>query len=143
MSADGNQKVVEIKARDTEPKSPPSIQQVPAPAPAPEKPASNRRRYLIMGAVPVLLLAVGAYFWLSGGRYASTDNAYVQQDKVTITADVTGRIVEAPLRENDTVKAGQLLFRINPDPYKITLAGAEAALASARLQVEGLRAAYQ
>src|SRR5690606_8572834 len=53
------------------------------------------------------------------------------------------RIVEAAVRENQHVEAGDLLFRINPDPYRIALAGAEAALASARLQVEQLRAAYE
>jgi membrane fusion protein (multidrug efflux system) len=134
MSADGAApKVVEMKLPEN-----------PAPAAPPaEKPPRSRRRFIIMGAVPALLLAVGGYFWLTGGRYASTDNAYVQQDKVTITADVSGRIVDVASRENDTVVAGQLLFRIDPEPYRIALAGAEAALASARLQVEQLRAAYE
>ena len=118
----------------------------PAPRAAvgPEKPPRrSRRRFLVMALVPTLLLAIGGYFWLSGGRYASTDNAYVQQDKVTITADVSGRIVEVDARENDHVTAGTVLFRIDPEPYRIALAGAEAALGSARLQVEQLRAAHE
>jgi membrane fusion protein (multidrug efflux system) len=142
MSADGaTSKVVEIKARD---EARPAVVPEPKAPPAPEaKPRPSRRRYVLMAIVPVALLAVGGYLWLTGGRYASTDNAYLQQDRVTITADVSGRIVEATVRENDTVAAGAVLFRINPDPYKIALAGAEAGLAQARLQVAQLRAAYQ
>ena len=69
-----------------------------------------------MGSVPVILLLVGGWFWLTGGRYASTDNAYVQQDRVTITADVSGRIVEVAVRENDHGQGrATLLFRIDPD----------------------------
>jgi membrane fusion protein (multidrug efflux system) len=96
-----------------------------------------------MASVPVVLLAIGGYLWLSGGRYAETDNAYVQQSKIVVTPQVSGRIVEAPVRENDTVAAGAMLFRIDPAPYQIALDSADAALASARLQVEELRAAYQ
>ncbi len=141
MSADGatpqadeaSPKVVEMKL----PENP-----APRPAEAPAPPRS-RRRFVVMAAVPLLLATIGGYFWLTGGRYASTDNAYVQQDKVTITADVSGRIVEVDARENDHVATGDVLFRIDAEPYRIALAGAEAALASARLQVEQLRAAYE
>jgi membrane fusion protein (multidrug efflux system) len=59
---------------------------------------------------------------------------------VTITTQVSGKIVDAPVRENDTVKAGDVLFKIDDQPYKIALAAAEAGLSSARLQVEELRA---
>jgi membrane fusion protein (multidrug efflux system) len=104
---------------------------------------SNRRRFLIMAAVPALLLIVGGYLWLSGGRYVSTDNAYVQQNRVTLVPDVAGRIVEVAVHENQPVATGALLFRIDPEPYKVALAGAEAGLASAKIQVEQLRAAYQ
>jgi membrane fusion protein (multidrug efflux system) len=114
-----------------------------AATPPPAPPKNNRRRFLIMGSVPLLLLIVGGWLWLSGGRYVSTDNAYVQQNRVTVTAQVSGRIVEAPVRENEAVATGALLFRIDPEPFRIALAGAEASLASARIQVEQYRAAYQ
>lgn len=135
MSAEAaEKKVVELKAPDAEAGKP-------AAPPAPAR--SGRRRYAVMAAVPIVLLAVGGWLWLTGGRYASTDNAYVKQDKVTIAADVSGRIVEVDARENDAVAAGQLLFRIDPAPYRIALEGAEAALATARLQVDQLRAAHE
>jgi membrane fusion protein (multidrug efflux system) len=95
-----------------------------------------------MAAVPVVIAIIGGYLWFTGGRYMSTNNAYVQQDRVSITPQVTGRIVSAPVKENDTVKAGDTLFVVDPAPYRITLDAAEAALASARLQVEELRSTY-
>ena len=105
-----------------------------------EAPA-KRRVWLcpvLMISVPLLLIAIAGYFWLTAGRFVSTDNAYLQQDKVSVSADVAGRIVEVAVRENQPVKAGQLLFRIDPAPYRIALAQAEAAIATARVQVSTL-----
>jgi membrane fusion protein (multidrug efflux system) len=108
-------------------------------------PASGRRwaRNVVMLALPLALAAGGGYAYLTGGRYVATDNAYVQQDKVSISADVSGRIVEVSVRENQRVGQGDVLFRIDPDPYRIALAQAEAAVASARLQVAQLRSTYR
>jgi membrane fusion protein (multidrug efflux system) len=146
MSADGGDKRTDLRASERAPGGTPPAQSAapgggPAPTPAEPPKRNNRRRYILMASVPVILLLVGGYFWLSGGRYASTDNAYVQQDRVTVTAQVSGRIVDAPVHENDAVAAGDVLFKIDDAPYKIALASAEAGLASARLQVEELRAA--
>ncbi len=135
MSAEGSTpQIREVKAEQAP---------EPAPAPAPKRGLLRSRRFAIMAAVPLVLIAVGLYLWATGGRYVSTDNAYVHQDRVTITSEVSGRIVEVAVKENQFVKKGDLLFRIDPEPYRIALAGAEAALASARLQVEQLRATYQ
>jgi membrane fusion protein (multidrug efflux system) len=142
MSADGNTKVVEMK-READAKAPLAAVAAVPPAPA-EKPApSRRRRLILMASVPALLVVIGGYFWLTGGRYASTDNAYVQQDRVALTSDVPGRIVEVAVKTNRAVKKGDLLLRIDPKPYRIALAQADAALALARLSVEQLRSTYQ
>lgn len=109
-------------------------------APAPKK--RNTRRYVIMGAVPVILAAVGGYFYFTGGRYQETDNAYVEQAKVSLSSDVAGRIVSVSVHENQTVAAGDVLFAIDPEPYRIALAQADAALATARVNVEQLKVAY-
>ncbi len=104
--------------------------------------STNKRRWLrpaLMLALPGALAVGGGYMYLTGGRYVSTDNAYVQQDKVSISPDVSGRIVEVTVRENQPVHAGDLLFRIDPEPYRIALMQAEAAVANARLQVAQLR----
>ena len=107
------------------------------------KPRRNIRRYLLMAAVPIVLIVVGGYFWLSGGRYVATDNAYLQQDRVTVYSDVSGRIAEVDAAENQQVAAGDLLFRIDPQPFRIALDQANASLATARLQVAQYRATYQ
>ncbi len=104
-------------------------------------PAEPKRRWRtpLMLAVPILVLAIGAFLWLTSGRYVSTDNAYLQQDKVAVSGEVGGRVVSVDVRENQPVKAGDVLYRIDPEPYRIAVAQAEAALASARLQVSQLR----
>lgn len=109
------------------------------------EPAARKRRWLrplLMFGMPLLLIAaVGGWWTLSGGT-VSTDNAYVQQDKVSVASDVAGRIIEVAVRENQPVKAGDLLFRIDPEPYRIALEQANAAIANAQVQVGTLQASY-
>ena len=92
------------------------------------------RRPVLMVALPLLLLGVGGYFWLTSGRSVSTDNSYVQQDKVSISADVTGRVLAVNIRESQVVRRGDVLFTIDPENFRIVLAEREAALATARQQ---------
>ncbi len=110
-----------------------------------DKPAPKPRRLgriALMAAVPLVLAAVGAYFWLTGGRYEDTDNAYVQQAKVSISADVAGRIASVAVSENQVVAAGDVLFTIDAEPYRTALEQADAALATARVNVAQLKVAY-
>ena len=105
------------------------------------RPATPTRRWgriALMLSVPLLIAAIAGYFYLTGGRYVSTDNAYVQQNMISISADVSGRIVAVDVRENQRVKAGDILFRIDPRPYRIALDQADAALAQARVEVSTL-----
>jgi membrane fusion protein, multidrug efflux system len=100
------------------------------------------RRWLrptLMLAGPLLVLAIGGYVWFASGGSVSTDNAYVQQDKVSISSDVTGRVAQVLVSESQQVKKGDVLVRIEPTPFQIALDQANAALAEARLQVAGLR----
>lgn len=101
------------------------------------------RRTTALIAVPALILIGIGIAWLLSGRFVSTDNAYVQQDKVSVSADVGGRIVEVAVRENQQVKAGDLLFRIDPEPYRIAVAQANAAIASAQVSVATLESSYR
>jgi membrane fusion protein, multidrug efflux system len=91
---------------------------------------------------PLVILAVVAWFVLTGGRFESTDDAYVGVGKAPISAAIAGRVVEVDVAENQHVKAGQVLFRLDPADEQTAATRAEAALAAARLQVVSLRAAY-
>lgn len=112
------------------------------PAPAPKKKARRGGRVVLMLAVPLALAAVGSYVWVTGGRYEETENANLRQARVSIASDAAGRVVTANIAENQMVEKGDLLFVIDPEPYRIALAQADAAVAAARLDVEQLRAAY-
>src|SRR5690606_23018459 len=85
-------------------------------------------------------LLVGLVLYLLTGRYESTDNAYVQANKVYLSAEVEGRAVAIPARANQTVKAGDVLFRIDDAPYRIALAKAEADVETTRNGISALQA---
>lgn len=93
---------------------------------------------LVMISVPLALAISGIVYYVANDHYVSTDNAYVQQDKVSVAAEIGGRIVEVAVKENQHVKAGDLLFRIDPDPFKIAIAQAEASIAAAQVKVTTL-----
>jgi membrane fusion protein (multidrug efflux system) len=109
-----------------------------------EAPAAARRRWRtpLMLAVPLLLVAIGLYFWLSGGKTVSTDNAQVGAHVISIAPEISGRIVDVRVVENQRVKAGDLLFRIDPEPFKIALLEADAAVGNARLQIDQMESGY-
>ena len=110
-------------------------------------PAKTRLRFSLRRAsligIPLLIILVAGYFWLTSGQFISTDNAYVQQDKVSVAADVAGRIVEVAVKENQQVKAGDLLFRIDSAPYRIAVEQANAAIAAAQVNVTSLQSTYR
>ena len=98
----------------------------------------KRKKLAVMLALPALLVAVGLYFWLTGGQSVSTDNAYVKQDIVGVSTQVNGPVLEVFVRENQHVERGQPLFRIDPAPSEVALMQAEAQLAAAQLQTQQL-----
>ncbi|WP_374574125.1 HlyD family efflux transporter periplasmic adaptor subunit [Phenylobacterium sp.] len=103
----------------------------------------SKLRWPLMIGVPVAILAVAAYFVLTSGRFEGTDDAYVQQARTAISASVPGRVIEIEVHENQAVKKGEVLFKLDPADLAVAEARAEAALASARYDVEGLKAAYR
>ena len=100
-------------------------------------------RLALLGSVPLLLVGGATAYYLANDHYVSTDNAYVQQDKVSISAEVGGRIIDVAVHENDVVNAGDLLFRIDPAPYRIAIEQADAAIAAAQVRVSSLQTEYQ
>lgn len=116
-------------ARPLEPEQAPS---------ASEKPRRKWLRLALMLVVPLVLFGGAFAYWQSLEGTVSTDNAYVQQDKVSVSAEVGGPIAEVMVADGDLVEKGQLLFRIDPEPYRLQIAEAEAAIASAQANVIAL-----
>lgn len=113
----------------------------------PSRPARRslkaRLRWPLMVALPVVLAVCGAAKYWAGAGYVTTDDAFVQAAKDSINARVSGQVVEIAIHNNQHVRKGQLLFRIDPKPYRIAEARAEAQLSSARIRVESLKASYR
>lgn len=125
----------------TPPKRAPKADPLPDPAPvADAAPKASWRTRLLMFGLPALLIAGGAGWWLTSGGSVSTDNAYVQMDKVSVAAEVGGRITEVAVRDGQQVAKGQLLFRIDGEPYALSVAQATAAIDAARVEVGNLAA---
>ncbi|MGA7801056.1 MAG: HlyD family secretion protein [Gammaproteobacteria bacterium] len=102
-----------------------------------------RLRLLLLIGGPLLVLVVGGYFYATGGRYVSTEDAYVQASRVNVAAEVAGRVVAVAAAENQPVHAGDLLFRVDESTYRLALQQANARLQSVRNSIDALRAQYQ
>ena len=93
--------------------------------------------------VPIVVLAVALYFYFAGGRYQSTDDAYVQAAQTVVSTNVAGRVSEIDVHDNQLVRKGSVLFRLDDAPFRIAVQEAQARLAGARLEVEALQATYR
>src|SRR5262249_40879488 len=105
--------------------------------------ARNLTRPVLMIGGVVLVALIAGYVWLTGGRYVSTDDAYVRAAKVNQSAEVSGIVTEVDVHEGQLVKKGDVLFRIDPKPFQIALDNAKAALANSALTVESMKQDYQ
>src|SRR6202040_2363814 len=88
----------------------------------PEKAPRSRGRRLVRGALfsllPLALLA-GGYWYVTGGQVMSTDDAYVEADKVGVSTDVSGIVKEVDVTENQRVAAGQVLYRLDDLQFRL------------------------
>jgi len=110
------------------------------------KPARSLRERLrlpLIWGVPLLMAAGGLYVYLTGGRYQSTEDAYLRAAEVAISGNVSGRVSEVDVHDNEQVHRGQILFRLDDRPFRIAVEAAQARLRGTRLQVESLKADYQ
>jgi membrane fusion protein, multidrug efflux system len=103
----------------------------------------QRLRLPLMLLGPLVVLLGGAYWFLTTGRYVSTDGAYVEAARVAISNEVSGRVAEINVHDNERVKAGQALFKLDQRPFQIAVEEAKAELAAVRLQIEAMKATYQ
>jgi len=111
-------------------------------AKVPQRTVRERLRLPLMVGFPILLALAGAIYYLAEEGHVWTDDAFVYAAKESVNARVSGQVVEIAVKDNERVKSGQLLFRIDPEPYQIAIDQAEASLGSARLQIEELKATY-
>jgi membrane fusion protein (multidrug efflux system) len=98
------------------------------------------RRTLLLVVLPLVAVIAGVVFYLNGGRYVTTDDAYVGAQKVLITPDISGKIERVVVREGQPVKKGDLLFEIDPIPFRLAEQQAKATLESARTTYNNLKA---
>jgi len=86
------------------------------------------RRFLLLVVLPLVAVLAGLIFYLNGGRYVTTDDAYVGAQKVLITPDISGKINKVVVREGQHVDQGDVLFEIDPVPFRLALQQAKAAV---------------
>jgi membrane fusion protein (multidrug efflux system) len=101
-------------------------------------------KWILMASVGTIVLAgAGSYgwYWFETGRFLeSTDDAYVKADYTTIAPKVSGYIADVTVEDNQPVKAGQLLARIDDRDYRTALAQAKADVASAEAEIRNIDA---
>jgi membrane fusion protein, multidrug efflux system len=103
-------------------------------------PKSKRRLLMIAG--PAVLLAAALGYWLMGGRYEETENAYLHQARISVASSVGGRLEKVLIDDNQTVKSGAVLFQVDALPYRLAQSQAEVAVSAARIGVEQLKQTY-
>jgi membrane fusion protein (multidrug efflux system) len=112
----------------------------------PKKPLQSARRrwprWALFALLPLALIA-GGYWYVTGGRVMSTDNAYVEADKVGISTDVSGMVKEIDVKNNQHVEDGQVLFRLDDLPFRLALERADAQVGVVRNDLNALKANYR
>jgi membrane fusion protein (multidrug efflux system) len=100
------------------------------------------RRVLMIGGIAIVAI-VSLALWLTGGRYVGTDDSYIHAGQLMVSTDVSGLVTEVDVKEGQHVKAGQVLFRIDPKQFQIALDNAKGNLGETRLTVMSMRDDYQ
>ena len=101
------------------------------------------KRLLLLVVIPLFAVVAVGILYLKGGRYAETDNAYVQSDMVLVSTEVSGVVKDVLVSENQAVTAGEPLFRLDPAQFLVAVAKAEAKLAQVRIDLAALKASYR
>ena len=100
------------------------------------------KRSVFLIVIPLLAVCVGLYLYAAGGRYVSTDNAYVKANVIIISPEVSGRVTSVLVSDNQPVEADDVLLQLDSSPLEITLNRARAQMAVIRTELESLRADY-
>jgi membrane fusion protein, multidrug efflux system len=119
--------------------------EAPSPPEADTRRRSPRRRWLRWGLfllLPIVLI-IGSYWYVTGGQVMTTDDAYVEADTVGVSTDVSGIVAAVEVKENQQVSAGQVLYELDPQPFRIALDRAEAQLGMVHDDIAALQASYR
>ena len=100
------------------------------------------KRVLLLILGPVVIATAGGYFYMNGGRIVSTENANIKSDKIAVSTDVSGRVTDVIVKDNQFIASGQLLFRIDEEPFRIQRNKAAANVAKVAAEIDALRADY-
>jgi len=100
------------------------------------------KRTVFLIVIPLVAICVGLYLYAAGGRYVSTDNAYVKANVIIISTEVSGRVTSVLVADNQAVEANDILLQLDSSPLEITLNRARAQMAVIRTELESLRADY-
>jgi membrane fusion protein (multidrug efflux system) len=103
----------------------------------------KRLRLPLMIGVPVMAGGVALYFYLASAGYESTDDAYLRAAQVSISPIVSGQVVGVDVYDNQSVRRGDTLIRLEERPFRFAVEDARARVADARLQIESLKATYR
>lgn len=109
----------------------------------PKQPKRRLNRVILLIVIPAIAAIVVGIMYMKGGRYVETDNSYIKAEKVPVSSEVAGRVKEVLVHENQSVTANQVLFRLDPAPFQVAVAKAEARLAQAGSDLAALKAGYR
>jgi len=116
------------------------------PPPVPTRPRRRWGRMLLrlilLIVIPVAAIIAGGYWYEATGRYVSTENAYVKSHVIAVSPNIDGRVTNVFVEENQRVKSGDLLFKLDPEPYWMMVRMSDAKRETARQEIESTRAEY-
>src|SRR5277367_5224301 len=138
---EGDKVNVPSRASDTAAPESPAAERHKSQAPA-ARGWRERLRLPLMIGVPVIAGGVALYFYLASLGYESTDDAYLRAAQVSISPNVSGRVTEVDVHDNQPVHRGETLIRLDERPFRIAVENSRARLANTRLQIESLKATY-
>jgi membrane fusion protein (multidrug efflux system) len=134
-----SEKVLKVVPAPESKTSPDANTEAPAKSGRFARPTGKRLRNLLLIGIPALAIIVGGGLYLMGGRYISTDNAYVGAQKVLITPDISGKVINVAIKEGQHVNAGDILLSLDSQPYQLALDQAKAKLAVSKVDYEKLK----
>ena len=133
---------VENRAEGPSGPAPTNLVELPKLAPRPRR-RPRLVRLVLLVLVPLIAVVIAGSFYLAGGRYVSTDDAYARAPIMNVTNEIAGIVKEVDVRSHQQVATGDMLFRLDDQPYIIALAGAEAQLAAVRNELVSLKSTYR